>query len=185
MTQADKQTQLSEALDIYQVGLAMDGDRHAFDLLYRRWHPKLLKLAYRLTRHADDARDVLQDSALMMARDIHKLRDPARFSAWAYTILRRRAADHIDRAVKDRKAAAEQVSVTVNHDAEDAMTLRQALLQLAETDRLMLTLFYVDGLKGTEIAAALGVPIGTVKSRLFTARKNLKDIYNMTEGDSP
>ena len=185
MTQADKQTQLSEALDIYQVGLSMDGDKRAFDLLYRRWHPKLLKLACRLMGNPDVARDVMQETALVIARDIHKLRDPARFSAWAYTILRRRAADHIHRAVKHRKAAAEQVSVTANHDAEDAMTLRQALLQLAETDRLMLTLFYVDGLKGTEIAAALGVPIGTVKSRLFTARKNLKDIYNMTEGDSP
>jgi len=63
------------------------------------------------------------------------------------------------------------------------MTLRQALIQLPETDRLTLALLYVDGLKGTGIAAALGVPIGTVKSRLFAARKRLKDIYEATEGE--
>ena len=85
MTQADQQKQLGEALDIYQAGLAMEGDKDAFTLLYRRWHPKLLKLAIRLTRHTDDARDVMQDTALVIARDIHKLRD---------------------RAVRDRKAAA-------------------------------------------------------------------------------
>jgi len=188
VTQADKQTQLSEALDIYQAGLAMDGDKRAFDLLYRRWHPKLLKLAYRLMGNPDEARDVMQDAALVIARDIHKLRDPARFSAWAYTILRRRAADYIDRAVRNRKAqeskaATDQGPAAAGHDTEAAMTLRQALSQLPEADRLMLTLFYVDGLKGTEMAAALGVPIGTVKSRLFKARAKLKNIYETTEGD--
>jgi len=183
VTQVEKQTQLSEALDIYQAGLAMEGDRRALDLLYRRWHPKLLKQAYRLMGNPDEARDVMQETALVIARDIHRLRDPARFSAWAYTILRRRAADHIDRAMRNRKAAAEQIPPAANHDTEAAMSLRQALSQLPDTERLMLTLFYLDGLKGTEMAAALGVPIGTVKSRLFKARAKLKDIYETNEGD--
>ena len=47
----------------------------------------------------------------------------------------------------------------------------------------MLTLFYQDGFKGTEIAAALGIPLGTVKSRLFKARASLKSIYMTTEGE--
>jgi RNA polymerase sigma-70 factor (ECF subfamily) len=63
------------------------------------------------------------------------------------------------------------------------MSLRQALAHLPETDRLMLTLFYVEGLRGTEIAAALGIPLGTVKSRLFTARQKLKTIYEAEIGD--
>lgn len=183
MTPTDKQTQLSEALDLYQAGLAIEGDQRAFDLLYRRWHPKLLRLAQRLTGQADEARDVMQDAALVIARDIHKLRDPSRFSAWAYTIVRRRAADYINRAVRARKAAAQAQIPPVENDAEAALSLRQALVQLPETDHLMLTLFYIDGLKGTEIAAALGIPLGTVKSRLFKARANLKSIYVTTEGD--
>jgi len=183
VTQAHKQSQLNAALDLYQVGLAADGDLRAFDLLYRRWHPRLLRLAMRLTGNADEARDVMQDAAFTIARDIHKLRDPARFSAWAYTIVRRRAADHIARAVRSRNAVSELDPPITDHDPEQAMSLRQALSRLPDVDRLMLTLFYVDGLRGTEMAAALGVPLGTLKSRLFTARKKLKSIYEMNQGD--
>ncbi|MGB6317626.1 MAG: sigma factor-like helix-turn-helix DNA-binding protein, partial [Litorimonas sp.] len=57
------------------------------------------------------------------------------------------------------------------------LALRQALDGLPETDRLMLELFYVDGFRGREIADALGVPLGTVKSRLFRAREALKTHY--------
>ena len=67
--------------------------------------------------------------------------------------------------------------------SDDDLALRQALSQLPETDRFMLTLFYQDGFKGSEIAAALGIPLGTVKSRLFKARRDLKSIYLATEGN--
>lgn len=120
---------------------------------------------------------------MTIARDIHKLKDPARFSACAYTIVRRRAADHIDRAVRARKAAADMPPQNEEPSPEEALSLRQALSHLPEKDRLMLTLFYVDGLRGSEIAAALGIPIGTLKSRLYAARKKLKEIYEQTEGD--
>jgi len=183
VTQLKTQKRLEAALDLYQVGLAADGDVQAFDLLYRRWHPKLLRLALRLTGHTEEARDVMQDAALTIAKDIHKLRDHAQFSSWAYTIIRRRAADHIDRAVR-RRASNERITPTdLNPDPDEDLALRQALSQLPETERLMLTLFYVDGLKGTEMAAALGIPLGTLKSRLYTARKKLKDLYETTEGE--
>ena len=84
--QTTKDVALHVALDLYQVGLAVEGDRQAFELLYRRWHPRLLRLAGRLTGNPDEARDVMQDSALTIARDLHKLREPALFSAWEYTI---------------------------------------------------------------------------------------------------
>lgn len=183
MTRSHKQTQLNAALDLYQVGLAADGDRRAFELLYRRWHPRLLRLAVRLTGNADEARDVMQDAALTIARDIHKLENPERFSAWAYTIIRRRAADHIHRAVRSRKAVSEIPTDIIENTVERTLSLKQALAQLNEVDRLMLTLFYVEGLRGTEIAAALGIPLGTLKSRLFTARSKLRQIYDTTKGE--
>jgi len=181
VTQSDKQQRLNAALDLYLVGLAIEGDRQAFDRLYRRWHPRLLRFAFRLTQKGEDAQDVLQEASLIIARDIHKLRDPTRFAGWAYTILRRRAADHIGRAVRSRQtmeAAPEPLA-----SPESELALRQALSQLPEVERLMLTLFYVDGFRGIEIAEALGVPLGTIKSRLFTARRKLKQIYDSDEGD--
>ena len=183
VTDKKKQKRVRAALDAYQVGLAAEGDRQAFDLLYRRWHPRLLRFAYRLTRNSDEARDVMQDASLTIARDIHKLRDPEKFSAWAYTIVRRRAADHIDRSVRARNLTSEMPEPETGIGADIKLSLRQALSRLPESDRLMLTLFYVDGLRGTEIAAALGIPLGTVKSRLFTARQNLKTIYEPDTGD--
>ena len=182
MKQAEAHKDLEAALDIFQVGQAAAGDRRAFDLLYRRWHPRLLRLASRLTGHADQAQDVLQEAALTIARDIHKLQEPSKFSAWAYTIIRRRAADHINKAVQQRKHE-RAVTAEATEMSDNDLALRQALSQLPETDRLMLTLFYQDGFKGTEIAAALGIPLGTVKSRLFKARADLKSIYMTTEGE--
>jgi RNA polymerase sigma factor (sigma-70 family) len=178
MSDRIRKTQLNDALDAYQAGLAADGDAHAFDLLYRRWHPKLLRLAQRLTHNPDEARDVMQDAALTMAKDIRKLKDPARFSAWACTIVRRRTADHIDKAVRLRAGEADWLDVEPSSGADEALSLKQALERLPETDRLMLKLIYLDGFRGHEIAAVLGIPLGTVKSRLFTARQALKSIYD-------
>ncbi|GHA86859.1 RNA polymerase sigma factor SigK [Algimonas arctica] len=187
MSDRIRQIQLNDALDAYQASLAADGDARAFDLLYRRWHPKLLRLAQRLTRNPDEARDVMQDAALTMARDIRKLKDPARFSAWACTIVRRRTADHIDKAVRRRAGltgwpdAHDASGASGDVGPESALSLKQALSRLPETERLMLNLVYLDGFRGHEIAAALGIPLGTVKSRLFAARQALKTFY--TQGD--
>ena len=94
----------------------------------------------------------------------------------------RRAADHINSAVRRRKRE-RAVTAETTEMSDDVLALRQALSCLPETDRLMLTLFYQDGFKGIEIAAALGIPLGTVKSRLFKARADLKSIYMTKEGE--
>jgi RNA polymerase sigma-70 factor (ECF subfamily) len=122
----------------------------------------------------------MQDAALTMARNIHKLKDPARFSAWACTIVRRRTADHIDKAVRRRAAEADPPATGDERGSglEAALSMKQALAQLPETERLMLKLAYLDGFRGPEIAAALGIPVGTVKSRLFKARHALKAVYD-------
>ncbi len=199
MTRQDKHNDLSQfsdarrasnahqALDAYQASLAIEGDRHAFELLYKRWHPKLLRFAFRQTGDADAAKDIMQDAALLIAKNISRLDDPHKFSAWAYTIVRRRAADHINRKIKDRKglaSIAETAAHVVPEMSDSDLSIRQAMRLLSPEDRLILTLFYVDGLKGPEMAAAMGIPLGTLKSRLFTARGKLKSIYETTpEGD--
>lgn len=172
--------QVSKALDSFQAAKARDGDRHAFELLYKRWHAPLLRFAYRQIGHADSAKDVMQDAALAMAKNIHRLSDPDMFSNWAYTIVRRRCADHIKANIKDRNLKAKfagQPETSAKDQTAEAMSIRQGLAKLPETERLLLTLFYVDGLTGSELSAATGLPVGTVKSRLFAARKHLKLIY--------
>lgn len=174
----------AKALDAYQALLASQGDRAAFALLYKRWHPKLLRFAYRRSGNADQASDIMQEAALAMAKNIHRLKEPEQFSAWAYTIVRRRAAEHVSAQIKQRKLnqdimahRCEPITENISGDKDRDLALRQALSKLPETDRLLLTLFYVDGLTGAELSAALGVPLGTTKSRLFKARARLKQIY--------
>lgn len=180
----DKKPNLANALDEYQAALAMTGDARAFELLYRRWHPRLLRFAYRLVMNEDEARDLMQDASLSIASNIHRLEDPAKFAAWAYMIVRRRAADHIKTSVRQRRIKTELSNEPIMArapDVDQALSLRQALTALPNEDRVLLKMFYLDDLSGADISQALGIPIGTVKSRLFAARAKLKSIYEDTE----
>jgi len=109
-----------------------------------------------------------------------KLNDPAKFSAWAYTIVRRRSADYIQKQIKDRdikKRFQEGYTLPDSNAVDEVLSLKQALAQLSPESRVLLKLFYIDGMSGSEMSEVMGVPLGTVKSRLFTARAKLKTIY--------
>lgn len=171
--------QVSKALDEYHAALAIDGDKHAFECLYDRWHLQLLRFAFRLTQNSQDAQDVMQDAAITIAKDIHKLENPASFVPWAYTIVRRRAHDHIDKIIRHRQLKSElsTESIAQVEHSDSTLALQQALKKLPNDDRVLLTLFYLDEMTGPQLSQAMGVPIGTIKSRLFTARSKLKLIY--------
>ena len=164
--------------------LAKAGDRDAFARLYIAWHPKLLRFALRRCGNPELARDAMQDAALTMARNIHRLKDPSSFSPWAYTIVRRRVADRLRARppITDEldNELAEDIS---NLPPEDRISLHQVLAKLAQEDRLLLKLFYIDGLTGRELSAALGVPAGTIKSRLHRIREEFKSHY-ISHGDN-
>lgn len=178
----------ARALDIYQAALAMDGDREAFDRLYRRWHPRLLRHALRLTGDAEDARDVMQDAAMALVRNIHRLRDPDQFGPWAYTIVRNRTASFIQRSVREREtrqALADEAEapgpIQTDTRSGDLIAL---ISTLTLADREVLSAYYVDGMSIAEIAACLAIAPGTVKSRLHTARAHLKTAFETEEGAS-
>lgn len=184
VTRKSRHTRTLEALDEYQATLAVGGDRKAFALLYKRWHPKLLRFAFRKTGEVEAAQDVMQNAALTMAKDIYRLKDPSVFGAWAFMIVRRRAADFLKSKIRAREVQSElarQPEPDTSVGSEDALSLKQALRALPNADRQLLTFFYVDGMKISEIAAGLCVPAGTIKSRLFTAREKLKSVYEATE----
>ncbi len=163
----------------------MDGDRDAFDRLYRRWHPRLLRHAHRLTGHMEDGRDVMQEVAMALVHNIHRLRDPEQFGPWAYTIVRNRAASFITRSVRDRdlkRAAADEVQTQGPDIADErAGDLMALIATLPIADREVLSAYYSDGMTVTEIAACLAIAPGTVKSRLHTARSHLKTAFESEE----
>lgn len=158
---------------------AQGGDERDFAALHRLWHARLLRHAARLA-DPQDAPDVAQEAWLAIARSIRRLDDPASFVAWAYRIVANKAADAVRKRQRDRRAADEAAKCVPPDSLADLDPVRRALREITPDRRLILAMHHVDGLGVAHIAAALGVPIGTVKSRLHAAREDLKQ---RIEGD--
>ncbi len=167
-----------------------EGDNEALRTLITRWQPRLTRLAWRLTCEREATRDVVQDAWLAIVRGIGRLDDPARFRSWAYRIVTNKCTDwtrrHIVRrnVVNDmREAAASTGGVSSDEtDAEgEVVRLREALTKLPDEQRAILSLHYLDGMRVGEIARTLGLPEGTVKSRMFHARNRLRQAMERTE----
>lgn len=172
-----------QLLDEYLVASARLGDRKAFDLLARRWGRKLLAHAWRLTGDVDQAREAAQDGWIEIVRGLGRLRDERAFPAWAYQIVTRRCARRIGQRRRDRTllaaVAVEPVIEVETRDGSDpgaSARLGAALAALPEAQRAAVALFYLEDMGVAEVAMALNVPAGTVKTRLMHARRSLRAV---------
>ncbi len=153
------------------------GDASAFDALYYRYRDWVVRLAYRFTRDRDDALDVLQETFAYLARKFPGFVLTAGMTTFLYPVVtnsalairrkRRRLVTGSDETI-----AVPAVEGTGSDNTRDA--LAQILARIPDPSREVLLMRFVDGLKLHEIAAALGVPVGTVKSRLHNALETLR-----------
>ncbi|SIN60002.1 RNA polymerase sigma-70 factor, ECF subfamily [Parasphingorhabdus marina DSM 22363] len=153
------------------------GDRRAGERLAARWQPRLMRTAYRLLRDEDQARIAVQEAWTGICKGWRGLRGPNRFPAWAYTILHRRCADRVRAAQRQRKMFSEadaSVEEAIGPRAEDKVTIDQAFDRLSPDHRIAAILYFSEGLTAREIAAVTAVPLGTAKTRIFHARKQLQ-----------
>ncbi len=156
------------------------GEADAFDALIARWHPPLWLYIRRMAGNDDAARDLTQELWVRVLRGLGRLRDASRLRAWLFGIARRLLMDRL----RDKYAASVAADVDVEtlaaaetevFDREaDIARLEAGLDTLPTVEREVLTLFYLRDLSLAEIAETLGVPVGTVKSRLFRARGMLR-----------
>jgi len=180
---------LDDIQDELLVLRCQDGDAEALSALIARWQPRLGGFAWRLTGEREAARDVVQESWLSIVRGLGRLDDPACFRTWAYRIVRNKCSDWIRRRTLRRTAdetlvasSADAISdSTALEERDEIAQLRDGLGQLTSEQRAVLSLHYLDGMSIQAIAETLGVPAGTVKSRLFHARKQLKDVLERVE----
>lgn len=177
-------TDAERLYDELLVTLVQSGDRDAANRLAVRWHPRLARTARRLLGDREAALGAVQDSWVSILRGIGGLRDPSRFAPWAFGILHRRCADRIRRmqSRRDRTGEIEGEVPGEVSNADDGLALRQAFAALPPDQRLAAQLFFVEGLTLAEIAEVQRVPVGTAKSRLFHARRQLKAALS---GDVP
>lgn len=175
------------AFDELLVTLVLGGDRAAGDRLAARWYPRLLRTARRLTGDGDAARQAAQESWLAIWRGLPTLREPARFAPWAFGIVRRKCADGLRQTVaaRSRSSEVEVDTIEAASTPDDALAIRQAFASLSPDHRLAAHLHFVERLTLAEIAEVQAIPLGTAKSRLFHARRQLKQaLGDDTTGDT-
>ena len=178
--------QTDRATDGWLVIAAQAGDRRALDRLVARWHRRLVAHGWRLTGDRALAEEAVQAAWIDIVRGLNGLRDERAFPAWAYRIVTRKTAAAIgDRVAGRAFAAALEDDIPpappTPEDAADGTTLRRAVAALPPGHRAAVALHYFEGLSIAETAVALGIPAGTVKTRLLHARARLK---TRLEGDS-
>lgn len=170
--------------DEYLVISAQSGDRVALDRLIKRWQPRFLRHAGRLLGDGESARDPVQEAWVDILRGLNSLADPAAFPAWAFRIVSRRARRPAGVAAQTQDPEALETlpaSDDVNWDDFSDAALTQAMSLLPGPQRAALALFYLEDMSVAEIAVALDVPPGTVKTRLMHARMKLRAVLT---GDS-
>jgi RNA polymerase sigma-70 factor, ECF subfamily len=159
--------------------------RPTWDEIAERYGPVIYTMAYRLTGDSHDAADLAQDVLVRVYRNLHRYQ-PGTFEGWLYRITRNLFLDRVRRQARIRmeQLPEEEWRAPVAPDPGPAdlverrtleARLEEGLRQLSPDFRLALVLCDIEGLPYDEIAEVTGWPIGTVRSRIHRARKQLRD----------
>ncbi len=171
------------------VERAREGDVAAFEKLIAKYQSKVYTFAFAFTGSPDFAQDLAQEALVKVYKSLGSFRFQSAFSTWLYAIVRNTYLDAVKSRAGRERALEEPLTereVAELHDfataeerllaKESRRTLLRALRQVPVAYRTVVALADVQGLGYEEIAGALGVPVGTVKSRLKRGRDALKDV---------
>ncbi len=176
------------------VRRAQAGDTDAYAVLVRRYFDRIFGLVYNMIGHRQDAEDLVQTIFVRAYRALRRFRGDSSFSTWLYRIAlntsytaavrRRRRADDISLAELEEEAGWEPPAMSAGSlDSprrrvslqELQHRLNEALQSLSEEHRQVVVLHDIQGWRHEDIARALNLPVGTVRSRLFYARRHLQE----------
>jgi len=176
-----------------------EGDRRAFDELVHRYEHELFNYLCRYLGDPSAAEDAFQATFLQVHLKCQQFEPGRKVRPWLYTIATNQAIDSQRRNKRHKMASLDRPSGKESEDLQSLLALlasrdsgpmaqmedeerrrwvRQAVADLAEPLRIALTLIYYQGLKYREAAEALGVPVGTVKSRVHAALLSLNQQYH-------
>ncbi len=177
-----------ERSDHELLAAARGGDRGALEALLLRYQAKVYRFGMKMCRDPEDAKDVLQDTLLAMARTVRDFRGASSLSTWLYSIARsfcikrrrrtKAAAAGIDAAHEAAIASAPHPGPTPEQDIENRQieaVLAQAIASLAPMYREVLVLRDLEGLTAPQVAEVLGISVDAVKSRLHRARLTVRE----------
>ncbi len=185
-----------EPTDLELVERVQNGDVEAFEGLVHRYHQRVFNHVCRMVPSPDDAADLTQEVFVKVYRSLNRFRGNASFQTWLYRVTanlcvdrhrRNRRGPQVTRSVEGSLETEDgplEVELPDWHDNPERVMLgdelqrhvRDAVLRLSDKLRAVIVMHDLEGQSYEEIAAALQVPLGTVKSRLFNARAALKDL---------
>lgn len=155
---------------------AQDGDGRSMQELVQRWQRRLWLHAHRLTTDPEAAWDITQETWLAIIKGLNKLHDPAKFKQWAYRIVTNKAIDLLKVKQAPQPTPEQPMKDNATRAKEDS-ALSELLGRLNPNRRAVLALYYLEGLTIAEVSSVLNIPKGTVKSRLYNARNELKKLW--------
>jgi RNA polymerase sigma-70 factor (ECF subfamily) len=164
-------------MDPQLVIQAQRGDEAAFAAITESVYVRLRSVAYRILRDPHLAEDATQQALLGIWRKLPRLRDPSRFDAWSYRFLVNACADEARlkrRALPVLIAPSEPVAADEVAAVDDREQLERGFGRLSMEHRVVIVLHHYLGMSVSDIADALDIPAGTVRSRLDRAMANLR-----------
>jgi RNA polymerase sigma-70 factor, ECF subfamily len=176
-----------ELSDTQIIERTLDGEPEAFSMLVRRWERQIYCLTLRMLGRDEEAKDATQETFLSAYRNLSKFRGEAKFSSWIYRIalnvcntrLRSRSKSAIS-LDEQRETTGFELAADISDLSEGiqqeqvAGHVRRALNGLPSEMRQVIIMKEYEGLKFSEIAEILGIPISTVKTRMYTGLNELR-----------
>lgn len=174
------------------IAECLGGRQDAFGELVSRYQVRLYNAIIRLVDHGEDAADIVQDAFLNAYQSLRSFKGDAEFFTWLYRIAfntaislkrKKRATISLDAGGTEGGIDPDDPSEYIKpgralERSEDEAQLQDALNRLSPEHREVLVLKDIEGLKYEDIAEILGVPIGTIRSRLHRARLELRDLLS-------
>lgn len=171
--------------DSYLVGRILQGETELFRLLIQRYEKTVFNLGKSFFRNSSDAEDWTQEVFLKAYRSLKSFEGRSRFSTWLYKIAYNTALNNIQRKKEYCSLADNEDKLASNYTDDNPEHLavrnavkkavREAVAELPERYRLCVDLFFFYDRSHEEIEAITGIPVNTVKSHVFRAKKLLKE----------
>jgi RNA polymerase sigma-70 factor, ECF subfamily len=163
--------------DVNAITRFRAGDKEAFRHLVERYQSQAVGQAVSILGNRENALDAVQEAFIDAFKALGRFDLTRRFYPWFYVMLRNRCFKHAAMAKRIDAASIDEMHILAPQSGlayDESLSLEAALRALSPEDRELITLKHLDGLSYDELAERLGIPKGTVMSRLYYARKQLR-----------